>query len=262
MVLGPLGGDDFAMLGWVFGATVVDRESLAVVLGTSVGPEAGDQDGLIFRNVEEVGAQGVGPVEERAVPLAEVVGALEGAGVVIAEMGRLRVGEEPGEALHAQLRLEERVDVRSEGQVLVERRRRGSELRHQVFQVFIAMEEDAIQSLGGLIAEQDLAREIGRAEQGGDQRLDGGGFAALGGLLLLGFGDLHVRDHPEAPDVGDDLAVQLVGGKGGLDVDGGAGGLGLEDAYAYPLGELDVEFARCREVIGLRGGLEYAQDVL
>ena len=36
MVLGPLGGDDFAMLGWLFGAIVVDRESLAVVLGTSV----------------------------------------------------------------------------------------------------------------------------------------------------------------------------------------------------------------------------------
>ena len=124
------------------------------------------------------------------------------------------------------------------------------------------MEEDAIQSLGGLIAEQDLAREVGRREQGGHQWLDGGGFAALGGLLLLGFGDLHVRDQPEATDVGDDPAVELVGRKGGLDVDGGAGGLGLEDADAYPLGELDVEFARCREVMGLRGGLENAQDVL
>ena len=50
--------------------------------------------------------------------------------------------------------------------------------------------------------------------------------------------------------------------RGGLDVDGGAGGLGLEDADAYPLGELDVEFSRCREVMGLRGGLEHAQDVL
>jgi hypothetical protein len=26
VVLGPLGGDDFAMLGWLFGAIVVDRE--------------------------------------------------------------------------------------------------------------------------------------------------------------------------------------------------------------------------------------------
>ena len=229
------------------------------MLGASVGSEAGNQDGLMFRNVEEVGAQGVGPVEERAVPLAEVAGALEGAGVVITEMGRLRVGEKPGESLHAQFRLEERVDVRSEGQALVEGRRRGSELRHQVLQVFIAMEEDAIQSLGGLIAEQDLAREIGRGEQGGDHRLDGGGFAALGGLLLLlGLGDLHVRDLPEAPYVGDDPAVKLVGHQGGLDVDCGPGGLGLEDADTYPLGELYVEFSRCRQGMGLRRGLEHA----
>ena len=114
-VLGPLGGDDFAMFGFGFGAIVVDRERLAVVVGASVGAETGKQDCLMFRNVDEVGAQGVCPVEERAVPFAEVAGALEGAGVVIAEMGRLRVGEEPGESLHAQLRLEERVDVRSEG---------------------------------------------------------------------------------------------------------------------------------------------------
>lgn len=106
MVLGPLGGDDFAMLGWVFGATVVDREILVVVVGASVGPEAGDQDGPVFRDVDEVGAQGVGPVEERAVTFAEVGGALEGAGVVFTVVGRLRVGEEPGEALHAKLRFE------------------------------------------------------------------------------------------------------------------------------------------------------------
>jgi hypothetical protein len=72
VVLGPLGGDDFAMLGWLFGAIVVDRGKSAVVMGTSVGPEAGDQDGPVFRNVDEVGAQGVGPVEERAVPFTEV----------------------------------------------------------------------------------------------------------------------------------------------------------------------------------------------
>lgn len=258
MVLGPLGGDDFAMLGWLLGAIVVDRESLAVVLGTSVGSEAGDQDGLMFRHVEEVGAQGVGPVEERAVPLAEVAGALEGAGIVLSKMGRLRVGEEPGETLHAQLRLEERVDVRSEGEVLVEGRRRGTELREQVLQVLVAEEEDAIQPLGGLIAEQDLAREVRRGEQGGHQGLDGGGLAALGGLLLLGFGDLHVRDHPEATDVGDDPAVELVGRLGGLDVDRGTGGYALEDADACPLGELEVALSRCRKVIGLRGGLEHA----
>ena len=120
------------------------------------------------------------------------------------------------------------------------------------------MEEDAIQSLGGLIAEQDLAREVGRGEQGGHQRLDGGGLAALRGFLLLGLGDLHVRDHPEATDVGDDPAVELVGRRGGLDVDRGAGGLGLEDADAYSLVELEVALSRCREVIGLRGGLEHA----
>jgi len=84
------------------------------------------------------------------------------------------------------------------------------------------MEEDAIQSLGGLITEQDLAREVERREQGGHQRLDGGGLAALRRLLLLGLGDLHVRDHPEATDVGDDPAVELVGRQGGLDVDRGA----------------------------------------
>ena len=48
MVLGPLGGDDFAMLGWLFCATFVDRgKSGAVLVGASVGPEAGNQDGLI-----------------------------------------------------------------------------------------------------------------------------------------------------------------------------------------------------------------------
>ena len=262
MVLGPLGGDDFAMLGWLFCATFVDRgKSGAVLVGASVGPEAGNQDGPVFRNVEEVGAQGVGPVEERAVPFAEVGDALKGAGIILAEMGRLRVGEEPGETLHTQLRLEERVDVRSEGEVLVEGRRRGTELREQVLQVLVAEEEDAIQTLAGLIAEQDLAREVRRGEQGGHQGLDGGGLAALSGLRLLGFGDLHALDLPKASDVGDDPAVELVGCQGGLDVDRGAGGLGLEDADAYPLGELQVALSRCQEVIGLRGGLEHAQDV-
>lgn len=231
------------------------------MVGASVGSEAGDQDGLMFRNVDEVGAQGVGPIEERAVAFAEVAGPVEGAGIILAEMGHLRVGEETGETLHAQLRLEERVDVRPQGQVGVEGRRRGAELREQVLQVLITLEKDAIQSFRDLIAEQDLAREIRRGEQGGHQRLDGGGLTALRGLLLLGFGDLHVRDHPEATDVGDDPAVELVGRQGCLDVDRGAGGLGLEDADAYPLGELDVELSRSRDVIGLRGGLECAQDV-
>ncbi len=90
-MLGPLGGDDFAIFVFGFGAIVVDRERLAVVVGSSVGSESGNQDGLVFRSVDEVGAQGVGPVEERAVPLAEVSDGFKGPRVVIAVVVRLRV---------------------------------------------------------------------------------------------------------------------------------------------------------------------------
>ncbi len=50
MVLGPLGGDDFAMLGFGFVAFVVSAKgSGTVLLGATVGAEARQQDGLVFR---------------------------------------------------------------------------------------------------------------------------------------------------------------------------------------------------------------------
>ena len=116
-----------------------------------------------------MGAEGVGPVEEGAVPFAEVSDALIGGGVILAEMGRLRVREETREAFHAQLRLEERGDVGSQLQAFVEGIGGGTELRQQGLQVLVAKEEDLIKPAGDFVAEADLAlegRTRGPAEHG------------------------------------------------------------------------------------------------
>jgi hypothetical protein len=95
----------------------------------------------MFRRIHEVGAEVIGPVEERAVPFTEIGDALISAGVVLAELRRLRVRKEAREALHAQLRLEEGVDIVAESLVLVEGGCGCAELRQQGLQVLVPKEE-------------------------------------------------------------------------------------------------------------------------